>query len=743
MRHVIETARFGRFREKAVSLANSIALHTMQELINPRARSLLFDQNHGAWEGTWAERGVPMVTIPEGELGARNNAGGRIRVPNDGEGYTRPGDPGSRNLSLNGGDGDIYGLLVCNTNDATDRCLVHKQEGNSPTGNGYKVTVKNGQIRGFLKVGGSVIFDFGRDLPLDLLEHVWQLHISPSLNLARFILNGIPLGADETCSTEPAFTNGDYCIGGFADNTGGFIGTLSMVGIAREGDPNICAALNTCRARTPLTQDIRVETHPVEAGHGITDPAPRARMAPPGWMNFALDNSPLNEFGVQGFYTPGHDGALVGWKEGNPIRWRMIDDDDDSEHVMFRGTVANILPGPGTARDNLVEVECETWLPRAMRTSVRQLPIRTNIRSDDAIRYLIDAVDRPPVAVSLAIGDVTFPFVFDDVSPETKVYELLARIVHNEGGLLYEQPDGTLVFESRTQRYFPTMPMAYWDEDSLDDIEADRGVRNLANVIPYTITPRRVGDSATDVLASMPDRVRVLPGAPPQQIELSYRHPITDEAVGGTDVTVPVAVTDYTATEGEDGSGADLTTSAVVAAAVEDIGGTAIKLSVENTGSLAFWFTTQVRGRTLQKLDQRTFFDVRDDQSVNENDELEDPIVFDYLTDQDQARAIAGQELALRRSPYMAPRVAHRIGVDAETEADIMRRMIGELVSVGEPMTALDAADRVFIQGREISYGADLVCRASYPVTRGQAAQSFWIVGEPGLAEVGETTVVA
>lgn len=743
MRHRIEIGRFGRFRDLMVSQANSVAVHTLQELINPRARSILYDRNHGAWEGTDTVRGVMMETIFEGEFGARFLGGGRVRVPNDGVGFRRPDDPGgSRSLSLAGGDGDLYGLLVCNTNDATERCLVHKQDGNSPTGNGYKVSVQNGQIRGFLKVAGSVIFNFARDLPLDLLEHVWQLHISANDNLARFILDGIPLGADVTCSAEPALTDGDYCIAGFANNTGGFIGTLSMIGCSREGDPTICAALNACRTRSPITNDIRVETHPVEAGHGIFDPSPRARTAPPGWMRFALDNSPLNEAGVQGFYTPGHENAMPGWQEGDPIEWAVLED-DGTEHVRFFGMVSNTDPEPGIARNNLVPVECETWLARAMRATVRQLPIRTNIRSDDAIRYLIDAVDRPPRAVELAIGEVTFPFIFDDVSPNTKVYEMLARIVNNEGGLLYEQPDGTLVFESRTQRYFPAFPVAFWDEATLDDIEADRGTQSIANVIPYTITPRRVGTSTTEELVTMPDRVRVLPGET-LALELSYRDPDNpSEPVGGTDITVPVAVTDYTATEGEAGDGVTLTAYAAVAAAAEDIGGSSIKLSITNSGDLPFWFKTRVRGRKLQRFDPRTFLDVRDDASVLVNDEQEDPIEFDYLTDQEQARSIAGQELALRRSPYMAPRVAHRIGVDEEMETDIVRRVIGELVSIGEEQTGLDDADRIFIHGVEFGYGAEGVFRADYAVTRGQAAQSFWIVGEVGYSEVGESTVVA
>lgn len=744
MNHKVEIGRFGRFRDRMVSVADIVAVHTLQEMYSPRAKSLIFDRNHGAWEGTGTTRGVSIDVVLEGELGATFDGNGRVRVPNDGDGFLMDGDGAARTLSLGDGHADLFGVIRTTHNSATLRCLVHKQDGGASTGNGIRVAYQNGQLRGYMKRAGSVIVDFARDLPMDGRWHVWQLHMSGLGNRARLILDGYQLGAEVTCSAEPPLTSGDYCIGGFSDLSGGFIGSLGLIGCSRAGNPDICAALTACLTRTPITVDIRTETSPLDARHGFVDDATDQAVAPPGVMGFVLDNSPLNADGLQGRYTVGHENSLTGLKEGNPVLW-TVTDDDGVDHVRFVGFVSDMEPEPGLARMQQVPVECETWMARAMRATVRQLPVCANIRSDDALRYIIDQVDRPPRAIDFAVGDSTFPFVFDDVQPGVKVYDLLARVVRNEGGLLYEQPDGTLVFESRTQRYIPGSPAAFWNDTNLEDLIANRGTRDLVNVIPYTITPRRVGAVTTDVLASMPDRIMVTRGDAPTQIELTYRDPDNPTAaIAGTEVTVPVATTDYTATADEDGGGGDRTSSATITAPAEDIGATSIKLTIENTGSSQpIWVKVhQVRGRKLQRLDDRTV-EVRDDASVFENDEMPDPLRFEYQTNQEEAGAIAGQRLALRSQPYMAPRVAYRRGADDEMQQDIVERVLGEEVSIAESMTGLDGSQRMFIQGVEVSVGSDGVLKADYHVTRAQAAIGFFILDEVGHAELDDTTVLA
>jgi len=740
--HRIDIARFGRFRDALIADPYVVGAWSFGQLIDTNVRSLVFDRNHGTWSGTGITRGVPSTTIPEGELGATLSGSAKVLVPHDGSGFVMPGDSGGRTLSLAFGDGDVFGLLSTTQNDATMRCLGHKQQGGSPTGNGWRVSFQNGQLQAYAKVGGVVLCDFARNWPMDGLEHVWQWFFSPSLGVSRLFCDSQQLGADQSiAATELDINGGDLCFFQFGDGSGGgFVGTPWLAAVAREGNPGIAAALDLCRVRTAITPDIRTESEPVQARHGFNDDEPLQTIAPPGSLTCALDNSNLNEAQKQGYYTPGHVNASSGFQERNPIRW-LITGDDGVERTRFRGFIEKIKPVAGLARDQLVSVTAETWLTQAMRMPIRQLPVKTNLRSDDAIRYVIDQAERPPSAVDIAICVSVFPVVFDDIDPETPIYQVLSNLALNEGGRIYERADGTLVVESRYQRLINTTPDAFWDEFELEDLEASRGIDSVLNVIRWSIYPRRIGNTADAVLASMPARVRIAPNEV-LTIELNYRDEDQEQAtIGGTDLVTPVATTDYTMTANEDGSGINLTAFAVVTLPAKDQGGASVKVRVVNTHSdLPAYFQTQVRGRQITKFDQ-IGDEERDDASVRAYDARPRPITFDYVTRVNEARAITRNLLALIGTPFMAPKLAIRRGVDPDLELDILKRDCGEMVMLREFMTGLDGSQRTFINGAQVSVGDDTRLVGEYTVTRAGSARNFWLAGVSGYSEAGLTTV--
>lgn len=739
--HQIDIARFGRFRDRLIAEQHVVGAWSFGQLIQSTVRSLVFDRNHGVWSGSGLTRGVPSATIPEGELGATLSGSSKVLMPHDGSGFVLPGDSGGRTLSLAFGDADIFGLLRTTHNDATMRCIGHKQQGGSPAGNGWRVSYQNGQIQGYGKVGGSVLFDFARDWPMDDREHVWQLHFRPSLGIARFLVDSQQLGADESVSaTELDINGGDLCFWQFGDGSGGgFIGTVWIAALAREGNSAIAAALDRCRVRTPITVDIRTESQSVQARSGFSDDAPLQTIAPPSSLTFALDNSNLNDARLQGWFTPGHANAMPGFQERNPVRW-LITGDDGVQRTRFRGFVESIEPEAGSARGQLVSVTAETWMTQAMRMPIRQLPVQTNIRSDDAIRFVLDQAERPPAAVEVSIGVSVFPVVFDDLDPEATVYQVLSKLVLNEGGRAYERADGTLVVESRYERLIKVTPSALWDESEIEQLTARRAIDSVLNVIRWSVYPRRIGDTADVVLASMPARVRVGP-LEVMTLELNYRDDDQPNAmVGGTDLALPLAATDFTMTANEDGSGMGMTAFASVSLPDKDRGGASVKVRVENTHSeLPGYFITQIRGRQITKFDQMAD-EERDDASIRAYDARPLPVQFDYLTRVTSARAITRNLLALRSTPFMAPRVVIRRGLDTDLERDILDRDCGDMVMVRESMTGLDGSQRTFIDGAQVSVGADGIVVAEYVATRAAAARNFWLAGVPGYSEAGVTT---
>jgi hypothetical protein len=573
-----------------------------------------------------------------------------------------------------------------------------------------------------------------------------QLHISVANGFARLIVDGVPLGADEPFSGELEINGGDCLIGMFNDVVpgDGFIGRVAMVAMSREGNPDICADLHRTRTWHDITKDVRVDTAPAQAKHGTWDQSPLAFTAAPGLMMFSLDNSNLNDAGKQGGFTPGHANCLPGFKEGIPIKWD-IRDDAGALHPQFRGFIESIDIETGTARGQRVELLAATWFKRAMEAWVRQLPVQVNLRSDDALRWVMDQCERPPMAVDLAVGESTFPIVFDDIDPEEFVYTVMARVTVNEGGRLYERLDGTVAYEARPTRFLKITPDAVWSQYELEALDAKRAKEQVVNLARVSYRPARVGATATTELASMSQRVEVPPNRSlPVTVELTYRDPTQPSAeVGGMDIQTPVANTDYTMNTQADGQGDDITAFAEVSMPDAVRGGSSVKVTVRNTHHVFVgYFMTRIRGRDLKRFDEQQF-EVRDDASIFQNDPKPLGIAFDYQTNEDEAKAIAGQVVALRKEPFMAPRIATRRNIDPDILEDMLVREMGDMVSLSEDMSGLDGSQRTFIDGRElIAGGPDGELVATYAVTRAPAAQSFWILEEEGYSELDETTVL-
>jgi hypothetical protein len=296
------------------------------------------------------------------------------------------------------------------------------------------------------------------------------------------------------------------------------------------------------------------------------------------------------------------------------------------------------------------------------------------------------------------------------------------------------------VIESRYDRLINVTPAALWDQYEVQQLGVRRAIESVLNVIRWTIAPRRVGATADAVLASMPARLKMLPGEV-AFVDLNFRDEDQEQAiVGGADLVTPVASTDFTMTANEDGSGLVMTAFAAVSLADKDKGGTSVRVRVENShGDLPGYFLTAVRGRKITKFDEMGD-EERDDASVRVYDARPLSIQFAYLARVSGARDITRNLLALRKAPFMAPRMVVRRSVDAEIEADILDRDCGDLVTIRESVAGLDGTQRTFADGVTLTAGADATLVAEYMTTRGAVARPFWLAEVPGFSEAGVTT---
>jgi hypothetical protein len=120
--------------------------------------------------------------------------------------------------------------------------------------------------------------------------------------------------------------------------------------------------------------------------------------------------------------------------------------------------------------------------------------------------------------------------------------------------------------------------------------------RTICNKVEVTLYPRTVGSAGTE-LARSASAFRLRAGEN-RVVTLRYRDPNAPEGTcSATTIITPVASTDYTANEAQDGSGADLTSSLSVA--VENRTSAAV-LTINNQGAVNLYVTLlKIRGTPL------------------------------------------------------------------------------------------------------------------------------------------------
>lgn len=152
-------------------------------------------------------------------------------------------------------------------------------------------------------------------------------------------------------------------------------------------------------------------------------------------------------------------------RPGKPARVTMTggsagwDDDLGWDGPWFWEGAATVTVGTGPIKsprqssalgDKIVNFTASGRSARLLDTKI-STPLYQNIRTDQAIGHILDAVGWPAAARDLAVGDTTLSFWWlDDAEPLTALIELL----DTEGvpAAMYERGDGVWVFQNRNWR---------------------------------------------------------------------------------------------------------------------------------------------------------------------------------------------------------------------------------------------------------------------------------------------------
>lgn len=447
---------------------------------------------------------------------------------------------------------------------------------------------------------------------------------------------------------------------------------------------------------------------PIAWKRGIFDRGPLARLAGPGSISFLLNNAPPD--GPTGYYSPGHANVRAGFDRGIGVRLKLSD--GTNTRYVWNGFLHTIDPIPGLYGSKEVVCVGSDWMALFLDTDAANLVLRENTTCDVALDDLFDLVDVAPLNLDLDVGTDTLPFVFDDLGGGVpKNGQIAHDLLMSEQGYLYPRgnaTDGeTITLENRLARASASVVGTFTQNDIVaepDALEVPSSRDQVINDVEVLTVPREVDAAATTVLVQLESPIQVTT-LKSEFVFMDYRDPTNPTAwVGGKDTVTPVANTDFTAWQNEDGTGTDRTANVTIVRAEF---GSRVMLELSTTADCYVRGAggaagMRVRGRGLYRyapVGSRA--ENASSIAAYKRRQLGQPIVLPYqpsrIIGQDVANFVVNAWGGVGRSPR---RVRPMTEQDGALLAHGINRDIGDKVTVSEDITALAAAP-VFIHGIE------------------------------------------
>ena len=346
---------------------------------------------------------------------------------------------------------------------------------------------------------------------------------------------------------------------------------------------------------TDMTRDLRA-SEPVRWGYGMAGGGPKDRVASPGELSFAFDNSHHNGLESVGAYSPvfargGFDhsvGVRLGLSFGGKTTYKKY-------------YVEDIAPTPGVNGERLTHVQAVDWMSEAGTYKLDGIAIQLSKRSDEIFTTIYSDITTQPANTAVATGQETFAYSLDNLRDESEsALGAFQKLALSELGQIFARRDATdgetLVFEDRHARVTNTA-VAHTFNGSLSGMRVSRSRGQLWNRIQVTTHHRRVDAVAADQsLFALADAIpevgvneTISPFGP-------YRDPTQEAArVGGTEMITPAANTDFTINSQADGGGSDLTGDFTVTAS---FGANGVRWTITNNGTVTGYVTKlECRGK--------------------------------------------------------------------------------------------------------------------------------------------------
>lgn len=331
------------------------------------------------------------------------------------------------------------------------------------------------------------------------------------------------------------------------------------------------------------TADVRISS-PIECGGGMMGSSVTDRVAPPGVLNFELDNSAFNSAGLLGYYSPDHANARSGFDVGSEVRVCMIS--GTITYYPFHGRIKKIKPAPGPLGKRNVEVICGDFMEQTSIHKLNLIPVQMSKRNDQLMATLIANMPIAPLNTSYAVGPDTFATAFNAEADEKEFANTaMQKCMQSDLGYAYVRGnavDGeTFVYESRQSRALNTVSKATLN-DVMDELDIDRSSGNIWNTVKVSAFPDRYDASAAVLYSSSSEMT--LNAGQSTTFTARFRDPAglssRTSVKPGTEVT-PVADTDYKMSSVSNNGGNDLNASLTISVVW---GGNSAEVTLLNTG---------------------------------------------------------------------------------------------------------------------------------------------------------------
>jgi hypothetical protein len=270
-------------------------------------------------------------------------------------------------------------------------------------------------------------------------------------------------------------------------------------------------------------------------------------------------------------------------------------------------------------RDKTASFHAVDFLSSLFEKPLDETVMLENVRTDEAIDYLLQLFGLLPEQYFLEEGSNTIGFVYFEKGK--KLGEAIRSLVQAELGSFYMDETGTIRFKNSKRA--AADPVYTFDKSNIQDFKASND-DNIINVVEINANVREVQAEQLVYTLSITQALE----AGDTEIFLNLNDPIT---------SLNSSIS-FAANSLEDGSGSDQTGNVTITDI--DQFATAVKLTFNNSGSKAYLTSLQLNGTPAKAVGNPLYVRYSDQDSIDKYDEQVMTINNDFIQNKDQADSV-------------------------------------------------------------------------------------------------------